>query len=145
MKRWPWYEPLNYREASPRARRVLEIRAAVGFAARRLRERRQLTQAEVASLADSTQDRISKLERTSGHVTLDFAVHVLVVLDATDDEILAAFDPRNVPAIREMRRRASGAYYPRPAEPAQGDYHAHPRSRSQALPRVRKPEGGEEA
>ena len=123
MKRWPWFEPLNYREASIRARRILEIRAAVGFAVRMLRKRKHLTQAQLAARADTTQDRISRLERTSGEVTLDFAVHVLVALDASDDEIISAFDPRNVPAIREMRRRASRPFYPKPAAPAKRDYH----------------------
>ena len=118
----PAFEPLNYREASERARRVLLSRASVATAVRRLRHFRKLTQRQVAMLAISTQDRIPKLERVYVGVTLDFAVHVLIVLDASDDEIARAFDPRTSTMVRSTRNRSQDAFYPKPAPPTKRDY-----------------------
>jgi ribosome-binding protein aMBF1 (putative translation factor) len=52
-------------------RRLVELRVAVSRAVRRLRERRHLTQQQLATKLKSSQSRIAKIEAGAADVSLD--------------------------------------------------------------------------
>lgn len=56
---------------SPEERRLVELRLAVSRAVRRLRQKRRLTQHELAARLGSSQSRVAKLEAGAGDVSLD--------------------------------------------------------------------------
>jgi transcriptional regulator with XRE-family HTH domain len=118
----PWFEALDYRHASARGRRLIELRVTVAIAVQRLRRARGLTQAQLGALLQSNGSRISKLERAAGTVTLDFACAALVALEASDAQLAQAFNAEGSVLVKRMRERASLRFYPKPGPDAPRDY-----------------------
>ena len=108
-----------YQKSTAAGRRMIELRFTVAKAVRVKRRQRRLTQAQLAELIKVSRPMISKIEQARGHAALDVAVHALLALGCTDDEIAAAFNPGLDPGIQRLRERAARRLYPRPTNSPQ--------------------------
>lgn len=93
---------------------MLEFRVSAGAALKARRRACGITQAELAARIGSTQPAISRAERGSTKVTLDFVIRALLELDAPDGVIAIAFDAANSPLILRMRERSQLPFFTRP-------------------------------
>lgn len=67
--------------------RFIEMKFALADAVRRLRERRGLTQAQLAKRFGSSQSRVAKTEAADPSVSLDLLVRWLLGLGATKEDV----------------------------------------------------------
>jgi transcriptional regulator with XRE-family HTH domain len=67
--------------------RFIELKLALATGVRRLRERRGLTQAELARRLGSSQSRVAKIEAADASVSVDLMVRSLLGIGATRDQI----------------------------------------------------------
>jgi predicted XRE-type DNA-binding protein len=61
----------DFLELSPEERELVDLRVKLSRAVRKLRERQNLTQQELAERIKSSQSRVAKLESGAGDVSLD--------------------------------------------------------------------------
>jgi DNA-binding XRE family transcriptional regulator len=73
---------------SDEERALVELRAAVSAAVRRLRKERHLTQAKLADLLHSSQSRVAKIEAGSGDVSLDLMFRGLFAVGGRAADVL---------------------------------------------------------
>jgi ribosome-binding protein aMBF1 (putative translation factor) len=83
----------DFLELSPEEQRLVELRVAVSRAVRRLRQRRRLTQQQLAARLKSSQSRVAKLEAASADVSLDLLFRGLFVLGGNVSDIGASAGP----------------------------------------------------
>ncbi len=79
----------DFLELTEEERRLVELRAAVSRSVRRLREKRHLTQQQLAGKLKSSQSRVAKIEAGSVDVSLDLLFRALFavgggLVDLTD-------------------------------------------------------------
>jgi len=73
---------------------LVEIKLDLAERLRRLRKRRNLTQAQVAKILGSSQSRVAKMEAADGSVSLDLLVRSLLAAGVTKAEIARAIGGR---------------------------------------------------
>ena len=127
-RRWQHLTPVGYREASELGRRLLDLKLALGAIVRARRRALGLTQRELANRLDTSQARISRLERCGGQTSLDFAVAALIELGATDQDLGNAFDISDDRRVLRLRELFSGPY-----AKARNRYRRRPRSARASL------------
>jgi len=88
---------------SDEERALVELRAAVSAAVRRLRKERHLTQAKLAELLHSSQSRVAKIEAGSGDVSLDLMFRGLFAVGGRVVDVLNTHPPAG-PADRGRPR-----------------------------------------
>jgi predicted XRE-type DNA-binding protein len=66
---------------------VIEIRVRLAKALRALRQKKRLSQADVARLVESSQARVATMENGGSGATLDLLVRALVVLGMTPRQL----------------------------------------------------------
>jgi DNA-binding XRE family transcriptional regulator len=76
-------------------RRMEELRGAVSAKVKELRQRRKLTQGDLATLLKSSQPRVAKIESTSADVSLDLMFRGLFALGGNLEDLVVASDPQN--------------------------------------------------
>ena len=112
-----WYHLWNsrrYRRATALGRLMLELRFSLAHALRAKRKLLKLTQRDLATLINSTQSTVSRMERPFTRVSMDQIVYALAALGADDREIAEAFYAEGRIDVRRLRRRAAEPFYPRP-------------------------------
>ena len=72
---------------SEEERRLVELRVAVCRAVRRLRQRRRLTQQQLAAKLKSSQSRVAKLEAGAADVSLDLLFRGLFAVGGNLDDV----------------------------------------------------------
>lgn len=70
---------------------LVEVRVALFEAFLKMRKERNLTQQETAKLLNTSQSRISKLEKGDPSVTLDLMIRSLVTLGAKKNDFVRIF------------------------------------------------------
>lgn len=98
---------INYARGTHSQRRELELRMVLARHVRELRKKHRFTQKQVADWMGSAPSTISHLERGKVGVSFDFGIRVLLILNASDSEIAAAFNMTTDPAVRSIRARKS--------------------------------------
>lgn len=73
---------------------LVEMKLSLGSRLRKTRERRKLTQTELARLMGSSQSRVAKMEAGDPSVSLDLLVQGLLAAGATPREIATALSSR---------------------------------------------------
>lgn len=71
---------------------LVEVRVALFEALQKIRKERNLTQQEAAKLLNTSQSRISKLEKGDPSVTLDLMIRSLVTLGAKKEDFIRIFE-----------------------------------------------------
>jgi DNA-binding XRE family transcriptional regulator len=66
---------------------IVEVRLALSHGVRRLRQRKKLTQVELASMMGSSQSRVAKVEAGHPSVSVDLMVKSLAVLGASREDV----------------------------------------------------------
>jgi transcriptional regulator with XRE-family HTH domain len=84
---------------------LIEMKVAIAEAVRDLRERRALSQADLARLLGSGQARVSKLERASESTSLDTLFRCMLVLGASRQDLAKAISHSTQPKKAASRRR----------------------------------------
>ena len=72
---------------SPEERAFVDVKLALAQALRARRERKNLTQAEVARLLGSSQPRVAMMEAGDSSVTMDLLVRSLFAIGATPKDL----------------------------------------------------------
>jgi transcriptional regulator with XRE-family HTH domain len=93
----------DFLRLSAEERALVELRAAVSAAVRRLRTDRHLTQAELAAVLRSSQSRVAKVEAGSTDVSLDLMFRSLFAVGGRVADVLDPH-PTARPADRGRRR-----------------------------------------
>lgn len=84
---WTVGDTAQFLKLSPDEQRFIELKLALAAALRRLRERRGLTQADLARRFGSSQSRVAKTEAADPSVSLDLLVRWLLGLGATRKDL----------------------------------------------------------
>lgn len=71
---------------------LVEVRVALFEAFQKMRKEKNLTQQEAAKLLNTSQSRISKLEKGDPSVTLDLMIKSLVTLGAKKEDFVRIFE-----------------------------------------------------
>ena len=71
---------------------LIEVRIALYEAFQKMRKEKKLTQQETAKLLNTSQSRISKLEKGDPSVTLDLMIRSLVTLGAKKEDFVRIFE-----------------------------------------------------
>ncbi len=71
---------------------LIEVRVALFEAFQKMRKEKKLTQQEAAKLLNTSQSRISKLEKGDPSVTLDLMIRSLVTLGAKKEDFVRIFE-----------------------------------------------------
>jgi transcriptional regulator with XRE-family HTH domain len=101
---WPHiWKRKDYQRATVAERRLIEIRFSLARAVRARRKGLRLKQAQLARIVGADPATISRLERASRRVSLDFAFLVLIATDATDEEIADAVNASARRDVWELR------------------------------------------
>jgi len=95
----------SWRKGTSDERRFIEIKYALARTLRAKRRARGFTQARLAKRIGAAQQTISKVERASAHVTIDYFVRAMIALGATDAEIAAAFNAESDNGLKQLRDR----------------------------------------
>lgn len=77
----------DFLELSADERAFVEVKLALADALRTRRQRKNLTQAELARLVGSSQPRVAKMEAADGSVTVDLIVRSLFAIGATPKDL----------------------------------------------------------
>lgn len=75
---------------TPEESAYIELKLALGESLKERRERRRLTQVELARLLRSSQSRVAKMESGDSSVSLDLLVRSLIALGASRQELARA-------------------------------------------------------
>lgn len=84
---WAVGGAVEFLKLSPEEARFVELKLSLAAGIRRLRERRGLTQAELAQRLHSSQSRVAKMEAGDRSVSLDLMVRSLLAIGAAPGEI----------------------------------------------------------
>ena len=77
----------EFLELSPEERAFVDVKLALAQALRARRERKKLTQAQMARLLGSSQPRVAMMEAGDGSVTVDLLVRSLFAIGATQKDL----------------------------------------------------------
>ncbi len=80
---------------TPEEREYIEVKLALSRTVREQRERKNLTQVEVARLLKSSQSRIAKMEAGDPSVSLDLLIRLLIALGASKRDLARAIAASN--------------------------------------------------
>ena len=84
---WKVGDAAAFLELSPEEARFVEMKLALAGGVRQVREKRGLTQAELAVKLGSSQSRVAKMEAGDRSVSLDLMVRSLLAIGAAPREI----------------------------------------------------------
>ena len=84
---WRVSDAAEFLGLSDEERRFVELKLALAFGVRQLRERRGLTQAALAKQLRSSQSRVAKMEAADTSVSLDLMMRSLLSIGATPRDI----------------------------------------------------------
>jgi predicted XRE-type DNA-binding protein len=84
---WKVGDAAEYLELSPEEALFIEVKLALAAGVRRMREKRGLTQAELATQLGSSQSRVAKMEAGDRSVSLDLMVRSLLAIGVAPGEI----------------------------------------------------------
>ena len=84
---WKVGDAADFLELSDEERVFIETKLALADGVRRRRQRRKLTQVELAKRLGSSQSRVAKMEAAEPSVTMDLMVKSLLRLGASKGEI----------------------------------------------------------
>lgn len=105
----------RYQRATAVGRLMFEMRYSLARALRAKRKQLKITQRELAHLINSTQSTVSRMERPFRKVSLDQIVYALCAMGADDREVAEAFYAGSREDVRNLRKRASAPFYPKPS------------------------------
>jgi predicted XRE-type DNA-binding protein len=88
--RWVLGDAEDFLELTVEERHLVELRVAVSRAVRALRERQNLTQAQVARKLKTSQPRFAKIESGASEVSLDLMFRGLFALGGTLKDVRIA-------------------------------------------------------
>jgi predicted XRE-type DNA-binding protein len=80
----------DFLELSAEERAFLEVKLALASALRHRRERKKLTQAQVARILGSSQPRVAMMEAADSSVSVDLLVRSLLAIGATRRDLAKA-------------------------------------------------------
>jgi DNA-binding transcriptional regulator YiaG len=72
---------------SPEEAAIVEVRLALSHGVRKLRQRKKLSQVELASMMGSSQSRVAKVESGHPSVSVDLMVKSLAALGASREDV----------------------------------------------------------
>ena len=84
----------EFLDLSPEERAFVDVKLALAQALRTRRERKNLTQAQVARLLGSSQPRVAMMEAGDSSVTVDLLVRSLFAIGATPKDLAKVFAGR---------------------------------------------------
>ncbi len=84
---------------------MIELRYSLAHALRKHRRSARITQQKLARMIGSEQATISRLERASLRVTLDYAIYAFIALDMSDTDIGDAINASLRGDIQTLRKR----------------------------------------
>jgi len=88
----------EFLDLPPEEKEYIEMRIALSRGIRELRRRKDLTQAQLASLTGSSQSRIAKMESADASVSLDLQLKSLFALGFTRDDLCQLIMQDSTPA-----------------------------------------------
>jgi DNA-binding XRE family transcriptional regulator len=94
LKGWKIGSPKEFLGLSEEEAVYVELKLALSTALRNLRTKSTLTQTQLASLIDSSQSRVAKMESGDPSVSIDLIIKALVALGATRSQIAKALAAR---------------------------------------------------
>ena len=77
----------EFLELSPEEQAFVDVKLALAEALRARRERKKMTQAQMAKLLGSSQPRVAMMEAGDGSVTVDLLVRSLFAIGATPKDL----------------------------------------------------------
>jgi predicted XRE-type DNA-binding protein len=83
----------EFLDLSPEEAAFIEMKLALAESIRRRRQRRKMTQTQLAKLLDSSQSRVAKMEAADESVSLDLLVRSLLALGATRRDVAKVLGP----------------------------------------------------
>ncbi len=86
-KGWKVGSAADFLRLTPEESAYIELKLKLADSLRKRRQRRKLTQVELASLVSSSQSRIAKMETGDPTVSIDLLVRFLLVLGASNKEL----------------------------------------------------------
>jgi len=86
-KGWKVGGAQEFLRLTPEESAYIELKLKLAASLRRRRERKNLTQVELASLVSSSQSRIAKMESGDPSVSIDLLVRSLLALGASNKEL----------------------------------------------------------
>lgn len=86
-KGWVATSVQDFLELTAEEAAYIELKLQLSTALKKRRQEKQLTQAELADLLNSSQSRIAKMEKGDPSVSLDLLVRSLFALDVTTEEL----------------------------------------------------------
>ncbi len=89
-KGWKIGDAAELLNLTPDEREYIELKLALARAVRDRREKKNLTQVEMAKLLKSSQSRVAKIEMGDPSVSLDLMIRSLIALGATKRELARA-------------------------------------------------------
>ncbi len=95
----------RYQRGTAAERRMIELRYSLAHALRKHRRGARITQQKLAQMIGSEQATISRLERASLRVTLDYAIYAFIALDMSDTDIGDAINASLRGDIQTLRKR----------------------------------------
>ena len=97
---WKVGSATQFLELSPVEEQLVEMKLGLSSRLRKTRERRRLSQTDLAERMGSSQSRVAKMEAGDPGVSIDLLVHGLLAAGASRREIASALT---------RRRKAAGA------------------------------------
>ena len=86
-KGWKVGDVTEFLQLTPEESAYIELKLKLADSLRKKRQRRKLTQVELASLVSSSQSRIAKMESGDPSVSIDLLVRSLLALGASNKEL----------------------------------------------------------
>lgn len=97
---WKVGTAADFLELSPAEAQLVEMKVALSGRLRKVRERKHLTQTDLAERMGSSQSRVAKMEAGDPSVSLDLLVHGLLATGAK---------PREIAEALVAKKKAAGA------------------------------------
>ena len=91
---WKVGSATDFLELTPVEAQLVEMKVALSMRLRKTRERRHISQTELAERMGSSQSRVAKMEAGDPSVSLDLLVHGLLAAGASRREIASALTAR---------------------------------------------------
>jgi ribosome-binding protein aMBF1 (putative translation factor) len=91
---WKIGSAAEFLELTPVEAQLVEMKVALSARLRKTRERRHLSQTDLAERMGSSQSRVAKMEAGDPSVSLDLLVHGLLAAGASRREIASALTPK---------------------------------------------------
>lgn len=93
---WAVGDAADFLGLSDNESRLVEMKLALSARLRKTREKRKLTQSELAERMGSSQSRVAKMEAGDPSVSLDLLVLGLLAAGATERDIAAAVSRKSI-------------------------------------------------